>query len=175
MLIKQKSSFVPAPEGTHNAVCVDAVDMYQQETRFGTKDVIRLFFEIDQDMPAKDDFPKRPYTVMAQFTASINEKANFYKFLKSWFGRGPKTAFDTEDLVGKRATLVVQHNDVDGTTYANIVAILKPAKSNVLEPSEHYIRVKDRPAKDSGQRHSEDSHDPDDTFDSAEDDSSIPF
>lgn len=86
------------------------------------------------------------------FTPTLNEKANFRKFLRSWFGRDLTKAeldgFDTETLIGKSGQIVVVHEHRDGETYANIVACTPDKSPEPMAATGKYVRVKDRPAKD---------------------------
>ena len=64
--------------------------------------------------------------------------------------------FDTEDLLGRTAHITVIHEHSEGEVYANI-ALIQPDKSaEPLKPSGKFVRMKDRPPKDtSGYRRSE--------------------
>lgn len=175
MKLTQKATYLPAPEGIHDAVCVDVVELYGVETKFGTKDMLRLVWEIGEKME-----DGRPFLAFARYTASINEKSNFYKALKGWFGRGPKGEFDTEALIGRQCTLVIQHNESNGDTFANVTAIMKKRPS-AIEPSGNYVRVKDREESNGGGSKSATKPPPEDPDwvpgddPELDDDSSIPF
>jgi hypothetical protein len=141
MILKGGGDFQPCPEGVHNAVCVDVVDLGVLETPWGSKHKLRIVWEVEAKM---DD--GRPFTVRRQFTASLHEKSELCKCLKSWRGR-PFTkeelaGFDTEKIVGASAVLVVGHDEKDGNCWANVTAVSKATKK--LEPSGKYVRVKDR-------------------------------
>lgn len=163
------TTFTPAPEGQHVAVCVDVVDLGIVETKWKekTKQVhkCRLVFEIAEEM----ENGKR-FTVSRQFTASLSEKANLRKFLESWRGRAftkeELAGFDTEQLLGAPAVIQVVHNDRGDKTYANIDTVMKLMKGLPrLAPSGAYVRVKDRteaPHDDGAPPHDDD-------------DSSLPF
>lgn len=148
------NNFEACPEFTGKAVCVDVTPLRKQQSQFGERDVFKVVFEVDMD---KEDGSR--YCVWSQnFTPSLNEKANFRKFLRSWFGRdlmeSEMAEFDTETLIGKPAQLVVVHEHKDGQVYANIAAVL-PDKSpdrTGLKPSGKFTRRKDRPADDGGQK-----------------------
>lgn len=141
-MIISGSSFTPAPEGVHPAVCVDVVDKGMVTGAYGTKHKLRIVWEIAELM---DD--GRPFTVGKTYTASLHEKSVLRKDLKSWRGREftPEElrGFDTEKVVGAPCQLVVQHEEKNGETYANVTAVLKAGASR-LSPSGGYVRVKDR-------------------------------
>jgi hypothetical protein len=138
------SNFEPCPEFTGRAVCVDVTPLKKQQSQFGERDVFKVVFEVDAD---KDD-GSRYCAWSRNFTPTLNEKANFRKFLRSWFGRdltqNELSEFDTETLIGKPAHLVVVHEHKDGETYANIVACTPEKSAEPLKPCGKYIRVKDR-------------------------------
>jgi hypothetical protein len=142
-LIVSGKNYTPAPEGVHAAVCVDVADKGMVETEWGSKHKCRIVWEIAAPM---DD--GRPFTIGKTYTVSLHEKSSLYKDLKGWRGRAftadELRGFDLENVVGKPCQLVVAHNDVDGTTYANVQAILKADVKNQLKPSGKYVRAKDR-------------------------------
>ena len=151
MRIKGNSSnFEPCPEFTGKGVCVDVTPLRKQQSQFGERDVFKIVFEVDAD---KDDGSR--YCVWSKnFTPSLNEKANFRKFLHGWFGRDLSRAemddFDTDCLIGKPAQLVVVQEHKENETYANIVACTPDKTGEPLKATGKYVRVKDRPAKDGG-------------------------
>jgi hypothetical protein len=146
---KQGGNFPIHEEGTFRAVCVDVTPLVKQQSQYGEREVFRLVFETDAD-PRSDGSPQCVWS--RGFTPSLNEKANFRKFLRQWFGRdltaAELTEFDTETLIGKCAQLVITHDHSDnGNTYANIVACT-PLKGEALKPSGKFVRKKDRIEKE---------------------------
>ena len=101
------SNFEACPEFTGKAVCVDVTPLRKQQSQFGERDVFKLVFEVDLDKPDGSRFCVWSHN----FTPSLNEKANFRKFLRAWFGRdlmeSEMAEFDTETMIGKPAQLVV--------------------------------------------------------------------
>lgn len=149
---KSGGNFTPHEEGTFRAVCVDVTPLVKQQSKFGDREVFRLVFETDAE-PREDG--SRQCVWSRGFTPSLNEKSNFRKFLRQWFGRDLTAAeeaeFDTEALIGKAAQVVIMHEHGDnGETYANL-AICKPHNSEKngepLVPSGKFTRKKDREAK----------------------------
>lgn len=148
MKISNKSSgnFIPHDEGSFRAVCVDVTPLEKQQSKFGERDIFRVVFETDA--PVRED-GTRQCVWSRGFTPSLNEKANFRKFLRQWLGRDLSTAelaeFDTESLIGMAANVVVVHEQSsDGEkTYANIAACT-PCKNSPLKPSGEFTRKKDR-------------------------------
>ena len=147
-------SFEPCPEYTGRAVCVDVTPPEKQQSQYGEREVFKLVFEVEE---TRQD--GSPFCVWSKpFTPSLNEKANLRKFLKQWFGRDLNAQelqeFDTEDLIGKPAFLVVIHEEGNnGETYSNISAITphKDVHGEALVPSGKYTRKKDRENKQSSE------------------------
>ncbi|MEI6279284.1 MAG: hypothetical protein WCQ16_07880 [Verrucomicrobiae bacterium] len=142
---KQGGNFLPHEEGTFRAVCVDVTPLVKQQSKFGEREVFRLVFETDA--PERED-GSRQCVWSRGFTPSLNEKANFRKFMRQWLGRdltpAEETELDTEDLIGRGANVVVTHEvGENGETYANIVACTV-CKKDALKPSGKFTRKKDR-------------------------------
>ena len=145
------SNFEACPEFTGKAVCVDVTPLRKQQSQFGERDVFKLVLEVDLLKP-----DGAPYCVWSHnFTPSLNEKANFRKFLRAWFGRdlmeSEMAEFDTETLIGKPAQLVVVHEHKDGQVYANIAACTPDKSGAPLKPSGKFTRRKDRQGGDAGE------------------------
>jgi len=142
------SKFESCPEFTGRAVCVDVTPLRKRQGQYGEQEVFKVVFEVDMD---KEDGAR--YCVWSRnFTPTLNEKANFRKFLRGWFGRDMMESelrdFETDSLIGKPAQVVVVHEFKDGETYANIAACTPHRNGEALAASGKYVRVKDRPAKD---------------------------
>jgi hypothetical protein len=136
--------FENCPEFAGRAVCVDITPLRKRQSQYGEQDVFKVVFEVDMD---KEDSGR--YCVWSRnFTPTLNEKANFRKFLRSWLGRDLSEEelkdFDTDSLIGKAAQVVVVHEFKDGETYANIAACTPHKTGEPLQPSGKYVRVKDR-------------------------------
>lgn len=142
MKIRNESNFIPAPDGVHNAVCVDVVDLGMVEGAFGTKHKLKLVWEIEEKMDSG-----KPFIVGKRYTVSLHEKSTLRKDLKSWRGRDftaeELKEFDLESVIGAPCQLVVVHSETEGTTYANVSNVLK-AKAK-LQADGKYVRVKERP------------------------------
>lgn len=152
------SKFEACPEYTGRAVCVDVTPLRKQQSQYGERDVFKVVFEVDLQ---KQDGGR--YAVWSRnFTPTLNEKAAFRKFLKSWFGRDLSATelkeFDTETLIGKPAQVVVVHETKDNELYANIAACTPHKTGEALTPSGKFVRGKDRqaePAPNCGYRRTE--------------------
>ena len=138
--------FEPAPPGPHPVVCCDVADLGQQETKWGKKDMVRIYWMLNQSME-----DGRPYLVAQQYTASLHEKASLRKDLESWRGAPFKEeelrGFDLEKLIGIPAYLNIVHNvsQTNGRTYANVASIMplpKEMESPTIDPE--YVRWEER-------------------------------
>ena len=163
MIIQDNSGggkeFVPHPETDNlvKAVIVDVTPAKDRETMHGTKNQFKIVYETetlmeDQEGVGQGEPPKRHCVWSKYYTTSLNEKSNLTKDVGSIRGRAisdeeRKSGFDTEDLMGLGVKMMIVHQkSQDGAqTFANI-GILKP-DPDPIEPSGHYIRVKDRPEK----------------------------
>lgn len=143
---KSGGNFTPHDEGEFRAVCVDVTPLVKQQSKFGEREVFRLVFETDA--PARPD-GTRQCVWSRGFTPSLNEKANFRKFMRQWLGRdltaSEEAEFDTESLIGRSAKVYVQHETGEsGDVYANISACLPYKGTEPLQPSGKFTRKKDR-------------------------------
>jgi hypothetical protein len=135
-------NFEPCPEYNGKAVCVDVTPLRKQQSEYGERDVFKVVFEVDLD---KEDGAR--FCVWSRnFTPSLNEKANFRKFLRGWFGRDLSVAeledFDTETLLGKPAQVVVVHEHKENKVYSNIAACTPDRSGDSLKPSGKFVRTK---------------------------------
>jgi hypothetical protein len=139
-------TFTPAPEGTHQAVCVDVIDKGWLPNPFkeGTEQhKVDLAWQIGE---MRDDGKR--FIVFKRYTASLNDKATLRHDLESWRGR-PFTAqelagFDLESVIGANCLLNVVHKT--GTkdpskTFANVAAVMPLIKGMPKLSPVDYERV----------------------------------
>lgn len=153
IVAKAGPSFTPAPEGVHAAVCVDVVDLgivkvtYKDKTTEQHK--IRIVWQIDEDQ--KDG---KPFECSQRYTLSLHEKAGLRKMLESWRGRQfteeELQGFDVETILGKPCMLNIIHNNKQGTTYANVVGVMRLGKGMTVLTPRDYVRHCDRKPEDQG-------------------------
>lgn len=147
----------PAPEGLHQAVCIDVVDRGIQETPFGLKHQVQIRWMLGEMMDTFDipqilcDKETKPFLVMQTYTNSLNEKARLRQHLDAWRGRKftaeeLKDGFDLERLIGANCQIQVVHNLSDGgRTYANVQAIVPLGRGMAqLSGDPTYVRDQDR-------------------------------
>jgi hypothetical protein len=140
-----RKEFTPAPEGLHQAVCVDVVDLGLVEGPWGAKPKVRIVWQLDQTNP---ETGKR-FVVSQQYTLSLNEKATLRHHLEAWRGRKFSAqelqGFDLEKLLGVNGQVQVVHAlSDDGRIWANVQAIVPLGKGMTKMRAEDYTRLKDR-------------------------------
>jgi len=149
MARKPQSDFIPAPAGTHLAVCVDVIDNGEVlSPMFGkSQPKVTLRWETRKQNPKNN----KPYLVQQRYTNSTHPKSNLGQMLSGWFARALTVAetsgnFDLESLIGQCAIISVVHNDRDGQVYANVQSV-SPLMEGMGEiaPSRDYVRVVNRP------------------------------
>ena len=151
LIVKDEPQDYPlCPDGLHSAVLVDAVDLGQQESKFGTKHKLSLVFETQlQDEEGK------PFILVKRYTWSLHEKSNLRKDLERF--RGLKFTLeeltegvDLEAYIGMSCQILVVHNETEDRVFANIESVLpyKDASGKVayfaITSSGNYQRLIDR-------------------------------
>ena len=135
MILKCAEVGVPHPEGIFAAVCVDVIELGQEQVEYHgvikTVEKLRLVFETDDG---------EPRWLARKVTASIHPKSRMGELIGKWRGRPilPGETFDTKNLIGASATLVVSHQQkADGTgVFAGIDAVSRPTRK--VTPSGRY-------------------------------------
>jgi hypothetical protein len=144
------ASHTPPPAGTHQAVCVDVVDLGMVEKVYDKKPkkvrVVKLVWQINE---ANEATGKR-FCAYRRYTASLGDKASLRRDLQSWRGR-PFTqeelkGFDLDNVLGVNCMLNIVHQpDGQGGAYANVDAIMPLIKGISKITPLDYIREQDRP------------------------------
>lgn len=143
---RPESTYTPAPEGLHLAVCVDVIDLGIVQTTWGDRHKVRLVWQIEEE----DSQRLRRFECRKQYNLTLHEKATLRKDLESWRGRKFSDAelkgFDLEKLLGVNCQLQVVHDITDeGSIFANVQAIVPAPKNTPKLLPMDYVRVKDRP------------------------------
>lgn len=166
VVVSAGKAFTPAPDGVHQAVCCDIVDLGMVTTQWeGKKRVSHKVYLVWQIAEENQETGKR-FTVRRRYTASLHEKADLRRDLQSWRGR-PFTneelaSFDLDRVLGVGALLNVVHTMRDGSTWANVEAIMPLPKGQAPLTVQDYIREKDKPKEEQ-------------QADSGSDDDGVPF
>lgn len=140
-------TFEPAPAGVHQGVCVDVVDLGLLKVTWQGKESLKPKVNLAWQL-AEDRDDGKPFLVFKRYTLSMHEKAALRKDLESWRGK-PFTdeegkAFDVERLLGVNCLLNITHNDVKGTTYANVTSVMPLMKGMPQMAARDYVRKCDR-------------------------------
>jgi len=146
---RKESTFTPAPEGLHVAVCADVWQPWTEERREdwggGLVDKTRVVWLVEEINPKT----QKPYEVSQIYTLSLHEKSKLSSHLESWRGKKftdeERAGFDVEKLIGVSCQVQVVHKITDGGTYANVQAVVPLGKGQVrLRVPDGYVRRKDR-------------------------------
>jgi hypothetical protein len=140
-----QKNFENPNSGVFLATVADVVDLGPQTTQYGTKVKVRIVWILNAN-----DSEGKPFRVMRQCTASVNEKSALYELAKGVLGTAPPVPFDTEVLIGRSNQLViVKETDAKtGKEFANVKAVLPlPAGSVAPRVPADFVRSKDRPAR----------------------------
>lgn len=168
--------FPTHPEGQFAACCIDIIEHFGVETKFGTKDRIQLRFYTGEQGTASGSKGSEQVDIWIDHfcNRSFHPESSLRRFLEAWRGRKfsheEAQGFDIEKLIGVNALVQIGHNETERKTYANIVAVMAlPKAMQPTQPPEDYVRVKDREDHEGESAHRE--SDPPVT----EDDSDLPF
>ena len=137
---RSQQHFDPVPEGLHQCVCVDVIDLGMQPTSYGEKHKVKLVFELDlmNQQTGERYLATRPYTL------SLDDKATLLKDLQSWLGElsgEERDAFDLESLIGINALIKIVHRrGGNGHLYWNIESILPLGKNMPQLYPKNYTR-----------------------------------
>jgi hypothetical protein len=107
---------------------VDVVDLGLVETGFGPQVKIKIVWQL-----AENSKKGYRFLVSGRFTPSLHKKSKLRPILESWRGKAFTPAeekkFDIESVLGKNCELNITHNVTDDGVWANVVAVLPPAKN----------------------------------------------
>ena len=126
-------------DGAYLGVIADVVDLGEVETGYGLKKRVRIVWLLDAF-----DSEGNQFRVMASYTASLHEKANLRKALKSILGADVSGQFDLEELLGVNNQVIVQTVDSGEKTYTNVIAILQAPKGKRLQIPADFVRKSDK-------------------------------
>ena len=151
MIVKPTSDFESAPPKPSAAVCIDVVDLGTRETQFGARTQVRVVWSLEKRMKPKDRRQlAKPYIVQKTYTRSLHKKATLRVDLEAWRGKAfddqtLAKGFDLETVIGKAVFLSIQQKEREGTTYANVVALMPlPSGMQAPIPDPEYVRQQDR-------------------------------
>jgi hypothetical protein len=146
IIASAKGSFIPAPEGTWQGVCIDVVDLGIEEYEYKGKKISAHKVQIRWILDAEPALESgKPHMAVRKFTLSLGEKSKLKPFLESWRGRKFTDAelegFDVENLIGANAQIQILHNHKNGNTYSNVEGILPLGRGMTkMEVPADYVR-----------------------------------
>jgi hypothetical protein len=153
MVRDNKKAFTPAPEGLHQAVCVDVVDLGLVEGPWGAKPTVEIRWELD----LTHEETGRPFLVSKRYTLTLNEKGNLRPMLEAWRGRKftPQEleGFDLERLLGGELPAPARARADRPGRALRQRAGRGPARARHDEaPAERGLRARVRPPGGAGER-----------------------
>ena len=144
------TTHTPAPEGTHQAVCVDVIDKGMQPNKFKDGALQRKIDIAWQITELRDDGKR--FVVYKRYTLSLNDKATLRHDLESWrgrkFTRDEEMGFDVETVIGHNCLINVQHKagtQDPNKVFANVVSVMPLLKGMPKLVADGYERVVTQP------------------------------
>lgn len=126
VLVKETSGYEIPPEGIHQAVCVDIINLGEVETKFGVKPQVAIVFQLECEGGYRRTDNQR-FEIRRIFNPTLTGSSTLKKFLEQWRGK----SFDKAELEGfqlaklykTNAQIQVIHKEGEKGMYANIVSI----------------------------------------------------
>ena len=119
-----------APEGTHAAVCVQVIDLGTQYSEHYGKSAHKIL--LGWELPDADrGSGEHAVIAFRRYTLSLHPKSALRQNLESWRGKPFTEAeldFDLAKLLGAPCLISIVHDTRDGTTYANVAAVMAMLK-----------------------------------------------
>lgn len=144
-----KKIFEKPDSGSFVGVIADVVDLGVVPTKFGNKAKVRIVWILGKPDGSgyANDTEGNPFRVMSSVNATMNEKSDLFKLVRSILGAAPPVPYDVELLLGKSNMLFVVR-ETDGATkkdYANVKGIVAlPANVPALAIPANFVRSKDK-------------------------------
>ena len=119
-------SFEQAPQGNHNATCYRLVDVGTPNETFEgeTKKRHSIFISWELNDAKMED--GRPFTILKQYTLSLNEKSALYKDLCQWrkkpFTPEELQGFDLTKILGLTCELAIGETKTGNSKVVNVFA-----------------------------------------------------
>lgn len=141
--------FEVAPQGLHQAVCIDVIDLGLMQTAWGPKHRVRIRWAIDAQ-----NSRGYPFWISATYNLTLgtsSKPSGLRKALESWRGKQftdeEVKCFDLDKVIGANCQLQVIHRPGDGgKVWANVQAVVPIGKNMVpMRVPADYVRVGERP------------------------------
>jgi len=133
------------PVGQYSAVCYKIVDVGTRMETFQQDDPkkrtsVCIYWEVLNPKMADG----RPFSIMKQYTSSLNENATLHKDLKSWRGKSfteeELRGFEIQNILSVSAQLEVAHTEGGN---AKVVSVFKPDGGAKKTPTVNAAQVFD--------------------------------
>lgn len=119
------------PEDEYLAICIGIYDIGTVHSEKFGKDSERVLFLFE--IPELKDPEGWPKTTNKEYTASLDQKANLYKDIISWrgkgFGKDEMKNFSLKSFLGKPASLLIVHNRGKGDRAENVYANIQQIRN----------------------------------------------
>lgn len=145
--VKAGGEFTPAPEGLWPGVCIDVVDKGVVQSKiYKPRHMIQIRWIMDAEPSLASG---KPHMAVRSFGATLGEKSALRPFLEAWRGKkfteDELQGFDVENLIGACGQVQILHNRSNGTTYANVQAVVPYPRglAKMIVPAD-YIRQVER-------------------------------
>lgn len=141
-----RKDFTPPPEGLHQAVCCDVVDIGLVNNQWGEQYKVEVRWQLEVKNPENN----KRFMAVRRYTLSLNEKATLRQHLEAWRSRKftPEEleGFDLETVIEANCQVQIVHTiGEDGRRWGNIQAIVPLGRGMVkMRVADDYVRAKDR-------------------------------
>ncbi len=139
MKVKETSGggdFTPAPAGLHRAVCVNYIDLGEQEQEFNgeksRKQQVVVTWEIP-DETIEIEGETKPQVVCKFYTKSLHEKATLRHDLEGWRSReftpDELAGFDLDNILGKPCQVnIIPYTKKNGQKSTKVASVMPLSK-----------------------------------------------
>jgi hypothetical protein len=132
------TSFTPAPEGQHQAVAVDVIDLGERVEQFQSNPArivhkVALVYQIDEENPETG----KPFEIAVEKTVSFNSKAGLRKWVEAWRGKAytedeaKQQGAPLHKMVGVNGFIVIEHKVSKGGRTYGLASNIMPKPKNV--------------------------------------------
>ena len=134
--------------GFFNGTIIDVVDLIDQKTQNGVKTRIRVVWVLGKQDGSgyAVDTEGNPFRVTSTVNATMNDRGRLYELVQSVLGTAPPVPFQSEELIGRSNVLLVQREEKNGKTYANVKGI-GALPAGIIPPAipQGFVRDKNKP------------------------------
>ena len=132
---KSETSYEPAPQGTHMAICTQIIDLGTQYSSFYGKSAHKVLigWELPSELRGED---KIPVMVWKRYTVSLGKKAALRADLESWRSRQftdeELGGFDLHTILGVPCMIGIVHKIEGDSTYANVSSVMAVPRGTAI-------------------------------------------